>query len=406
MPTGTALPTRERKRPVDDVLLDIRSRPARQQPGWPQDEALRRTAGELAARPPLVEAADLWTLRTLLGRVADGEAQVIQSGDCAEDPAECSKGYIARKAGLLDLLAGAMKLAAHRPVVRVGRIAGQFAKPRSAPHETVAGVELPVFRGHMVNSPDPDPASRRPDPGRLLLGYQAASEAVGHLGWREHGGGRPAIDPRVWTSHEALLLDYELPMLRRDAQGRLWLASTHWPWIGNRTNQVDGAHVALLSSVINPVACKVGPEMDRDALLALCERLDPGREKGRLTLIARMGAALTADRLPALVAAVRAAGHPVVWLSDPMHGNTVTAPSGLKTRFLDTIEREIQDFQCAVRTGGGVIGGLHLETTPDEVVECVAHSVDVDQVGDKYTSFCDPRLNPWQAVSVISAWQG
>jgi 3-deoxy-7-phosphoheptulonate synthase len=233
---------------------------------------------------------------------------------------------------------------------------------------------------------------------------------MGVLGWSGttgRDGLRAADDGRVvWTSHEALLLDYELPMLRRDSLGRLWLASTHWPWIGNRTNQIDGAHVALLASVINPVACKVGPEMDTGTLLALCERLDPQREKGRLTLISRMGAHRVADRLPPLVAAVRAAGHPVVWLSDPMHGNTVTAPNGLKTRFLDTIEREIQDFQCAVRGGGGVIGGLHLETTPDEVVECVAHSVDIDQVGDKYTSFCDPRLNPWQAVAVISAWQG
>ncbi|MEV4441600.1 3-deoxy-7-phosphoheptulonate synthase [Streptomyces sp. NPDC049577] len=391
---------------MNNALLDARLKPALQQPDWgdaaPQ---VLRVREELATRPALVRAGDVRTLRAHLAQVARGESQVVQAGDCAEDPAESTAGYVARKAGLLDVLAGVMKMITHKPVVRAGRMAGQYAKPRSNPTERVAGIELPVYRGHMVNDPEPHPDRRRPDPRRLLAGYHAASEVMTHLGWANPSR-RSGICPPVWTSHEALLLDYELPLVRRDEEGRSWLTSTHWPWIGERTRQVDGAHVALLAEVDNPVACKVGPKMDIDELLALCETLDPDREQGRLTLIARMGAEAVADRLPPLVAAVKAAGHPVIWLTDPMHGNTVTAPDGLKTRLLDTVIREVRDFQCAVRTAGGVAGGLHLETTPEDVTECVKDESGLGHVGDKYTSFCDPRLNPQQAIAVVSAWQG
>ncbi|MDT0345811.1 3-deoxy-7-phosphoheptulonate synthase [Streptomyces litchfieldiae] len=390
---------------MDEITRHIRSRPARQQPEWHAAVPVEQVRAELRSRPALIRAGDLWALRSLLSRVVDDEAQVVQSGDCAEDPEECTKGYIARKAGLLDLLAGAMRMATHKPVVRVGRIAGQFAKPRSSPTERVGDLELPVFRGHMVNSPEPDPVSRQPDPRRMLDCYTAAAEAMEHLGWHEPEG-QDAIGPRVWTSHEALLLDYEIPLTRRDEEGRLFISSTHWPWIGERTNQVDGAHVALLAEVVNPVSLKVGPTMEPGTLLRLCERLDPHREKGRLTLISRMGADTVLRRLPPLVAAVRAAGHPAIWLCDPMHGNTVTTGEGLKTRYLEVLQREIHNFQCAVRTQGGIAGGLHLETTPDEVTECCTTSADEGRVGDKYTSFCDPRLNPHQAISAISAWQG
>ncbi|MFE2278564.1 3-deoxy-7-phosphoheptulonate synthase [Streptomyces sp. NPDC059454] len=390
---------------MDDIELTLRSRPGRQQPQWPDAEEVRRVREELRQRPPLVRAEDVDDLRSLLRRVADNEAQVVQAGDCAEDPEECTGGYVARKAGLLDLLAGAMRMATHKPVVRVGRVAGQFAKPRSRSTERIGDVELPVYRGHLVNSPDPDPDSRQPDPGRMLDCYAAAGRAMNHLGWPHSGDGH-VIGPRVWTSHEALVLDYELPLLRRDESGRLLLASTHWPWIGARTNQPDGAHVALLAEVMNPVALKVGPQMPAAELLRLCEQLDPAREKGRLTLISRMGADAVADRLPPLVEAVRAAGHPVIWLCDPMHGNTVTTAEGLKTRYTETLDREVRGFQCAVRSGGGVLGGLHLETTPDEVTECVDGPAENERVGDKYTSFCDPRLNPRQAVSLINAWRG
>ncbi|GAQ51751.1 3-deoxy-7-phosphoheptulonate synthase [Streptomyces acidiscabies] len=380
---------------MDNTLLDIRLKPARQQPAWDDLEQLERVRDELVRRPALVTGADVRALRAALAEVAAGNALVVQAGDCAEDPDECTAAHVARKAAVLDLLAGTVKMTAHRPVVRIGRIAGQFAKPRSHDTETVDGVELPVFRGHMVNSPEFDKDGRRPDPLRLLTGYMAAAEIMEHLGRR--GG----IEPPVWTSHEALLLDYEIPMLRRDREGRLLLASTHMPWIGERTRQVDGAHVALLAEVVNPVGCKVGPRTTSDELLALCEKLDPEREPGRLTLIARMGADTVAGVLPALVAAVRSAGHPVSWLTDPMHSNTVTTADGVKTRHTATVEREIVAFQEAVRSAGGVAGGLHLETTPDDVVECVADS---GCATGRYTSHCDPRLNPGQAVAVASAW--
>ncbi|WP_406113154.1 3-deoxy-7-phosphoheptulonate synthase [Kitasatospora purpeofusca] len=389
---------------MEDVIREIRIRGALQQPEWSDLPQVNRVGEALASRPALVQPDDLATLRTLLGKVALGEALVLQSGDCAEDPQECTRQHVARKSALLDLLAGTLGLRTGKPVLRAGRIAGQFAKPRSKPTEVIDGVELPVFRGHMVNGPEADPEIRRPDPLRILTGYMAAGDIVEHLGWRDRAAGRDVVEPLVWTSHEALLLDYEAPMLRVDDKGRLFLGSTHWPWIGERTRQVEGAHVALLSQVANPVACKVGPGMEPDELLALCEKLDPWRDPGRLTLIARMGAENVADRLPKLVDAVRSAGHPVVWLSDPVHGNTVTAPGGYKTRLVETVSLEVSRFVEAVRGAGGVAGGLHLETTPDDVTECASTEADLDSVGDRYTSCCDPRLNPAQAVAVVSAW--
>ncbi len=390
---------------MSNDLSILWEKPALQQPGWMDQEHVGRVRKELAIMPPLVRGEDVHTLRRLLAHVAAGQLHVVQSGDCAEDPAECTSGYVARKAALLDVLAGVVKMITHKPVLRVGRIAGQFSKPRSKPTELVGDIELPVYRGHMVNSPEPDPLLRRPDPSRLLAGYRVASDAMRHLGWYDSARWS-CVEAPIWTSHEALLLDYEIPMLRRDDDNRPLLTSTHWPWVGDRTNQVEGAHVALLAEVVNPVACKVGPNMSPDNLVALCERLDPRRTAGRLTLIARLGGDVVADRLPPLVAAVRAAGHPVVWLTDPMHGNTISNPDGLKTRFLETVIREVENFQCAVSTELGVAGGLHLETTPDDVTECVINESMIDQVSVKYTSFCDPRLNLKQAVSVVSAWRG
>ncbi|MEU7179262.1 MULTISPECIES: 3-deoxy-7-phosphoheptulonate synthase [Streptomyces] len=391
---------------MDITLLDLRYEEARQQPPWEEPAQLTRVRREIAQRPALVRAADVALLRSLLARVAAGEAQVIQAGDCAEDPAECTPGHVARKSAVLEMLAGSLKLITGRPVVRIGRMAGQFGKPRSNPTETVDGCELPVFRGHMVNAPEPLPESRRPDPLRLLTGYMAAADIMGHLGWGEQNRRTPG-EPVVWTSHEALLLDYEIPMLRRTEDGRLLLASTHLPWIGERTRQADGPHVAMLAEVVNPVACKVGPTTGTDELLALCERLDPMRQPGRLTLIARTGADRAARVLPPLVAAVRAEGHPVVWLTDPMHGNTFSARDGRKRRYTETIRQEIHDFQEAVGAAGGVAGGLHLETTPDDVVECVANAAALERAGEAgpYTSVCDPRLNPAQAMSVVTAWR-
>ncbi|MEU5404128.1 3-deoxy-7-phosphoheptulonate synthase [Streptomyces sp. NPDC005963] len=388
---------------MDNPVLDIVSKPAQQQPRWGDDRSVRRVRRELLDSPGLVDPGDVRTLRSALVAVAGGDAHVLQAGDCAEDPAECTASHVARKVGLLNDLGGALEEITRRPVVRVGRMAGQFAKPRSKPTEWVGEVELPIYRGHMVNGPDPDPLSRQPDPQRILACYHAAGAVMRHLGWRR-APGAPGMDPPVWTSHEALVLDYEIPLVREDLGGGLFLTSTHWPWIGDRTRQLDGAHVALLSAVANPVACKVGPGMTIAELLALCERLDPRREPGRLTLIARMGAQLVAQRLPPLVAAVREAGHPVIWLCDPMHANTVATPDGRKTRYLDWIARETRDFTSAVLTARGVAGGLHVETTPDDVTECVVSPVANELPGDRYTTLCDPRLRPDQAASVVAAW--
>ncbi|WP_306661464.1 3-deoxy-7-phosphoheptulonate synthase [Mangrovihabitans endophyticus] len=388
-------------------MRDCTLLPAGQQPTWDDIALVRRVRASLAVTPGLVRGKDVAELRRQLAAAATGEAVVVQAGDCAESFAESLPGHVARKAALLDILAGELKMITHRPVIRAARIAGQYAKPRSRPTERVGGHELPVYRGHMVNGPEPDPLARRPDPRRMLAGYRAARAVVGHLGWpdADDSGVRRTIDPAVWTSHEALLLDYELPMLRGH-EGRPFLASTHWPWIGERTRDPAGAHVALLSRVANPVACKVGPRMTTDELLTLCELLDPAHERGRLTLIARMGHEAVAEKLPPLVAATVAAGHPVLWLTDPMHGNTVTVPGGHKTRLVHTVVREVRLFHEAVRSAGGVAGGLHLETTPDDVTECVPDAERLHDAGRAYTSLCDPRLNPSQAVAVISAWRG
>lgn len=387
---------------MDDAPTILRSLPALQQPDWDDAGRLPRVRAELATRSALVEGSDVRWLHSVLARVAAGEMHVLQAGDCAEDPAERTPAHVARKVGLIELLAGRMRMITGTPVVRVGRIAGQFGKPRSRPTEVVGGVELPAYRGHMVNGPEPDPVSRRADPRRLLRGYEAAGEVMMALGWLG-ASPRSSMCPPVWTSHEALLLDYERPMLRSDRGGRL-LTSTHWPWVGERTGDPAGAHVELLAEVTNPVGYKVGPGRSVADLLAVCARLDPRAEPGRLTLIARMGADQVADRLPPLVEAVRAAGHPVIWLCDPMHGNTVAGPGGLKTRYVDTIVEEVRGFRAAVRAGGGVGGGLHLETTPDDVTECIGDPAEGAGLLTRYTSLCDPRLNPGQADAVVAGW--
>ncbi|MET9556546.1 3-deoxy-7-phosphoheptulonate synthase [Streptomyces sp. NPDC006645] len=389
---------------MEDALSYISQKPAAQQPSWEGAAELAMAREQLARRPPLVTPGQIRDLRTQLASVADDGARVVQAGDCAEDPAESTRAHVVRKAALLDLLAGTLSLATHRPVIRVGRMAGQYGKPRSSPVEYVDGVELPVFRGHLVNGPEPDPLSRRADPRRLLTAFRAAGSVMGHLGWLPGAPG-PRVGAPVWTSHEALVLDYEIPQVRRDVDGRHYLSSTHWPWVGKRTAQPDGAHIDLLSAVANPVSVKIGPDLTADELLTLCRRLDPRREPGRLTLIARMGADLALDRLPPLVTAVRSAGHPAIWLCDPMHGNTVPGPGGRKTRYLSHLTQELTDFQKALASAGGVAGGVHLEATPDDVAECLNDTSRGEVVGH-YTSLCDPRLNARQAVEVLAAWRG
>lgn len=373
----------------------------RQQARWDDPDEAAAVRAALTQRPALVDADDVRALRAALAGVAAGAALVVQAGDCAEDPAECTAPHVRRKAHLLTVLARRLAFTTRRPVVQIGRIAGQYCKPRSRPTETVGGVELPTFRGHLINGPEPDPVSRRPDPWRLLTGYHAASNVLRHLDEWATRSRTP-----TWVSHEALLLDYEIPQVRYGPHGMV-LGSTHMPWIGDRTRQPAGPHVDLLAAVVNPVACKVGPTITADELLELCERLDPQRVPGRLTLISRMGAPLVEELLPPLVAAVRAAQHPVIWLCDPMHGNTVTTSRGFKTRPMEALLCEVRVFQQVVRDAGGVDGGLHLECTPDPVMECLSPGVDERRIGaQRYTTLCDPRLNPAQAVAVAAAWAG
>lgn len=401
-----AAPDTFRSPPTEDEVRRYLSLPAAQQPDWGDAWLVDKVRADLAALPGLVAWDEVRQLRALLAEAAAGRLLIVQAGDCAEDPADCVPEVVDRKVGLLDALAGVVRMRTGLPVVRVGRIAGQFAKPRSRPTERVDGVELPVFRGLVVNGTEPEPMARRADPLRLVTGYRAAATAMDRLR-RQAGSWTPLPDPAVWTSHEALLLDYELPLLRRSDDGRLLLASTHWPWIGERTRDPAGAHVRLLADVANPVACKVGPGCTPAELLELCAALDPGREPGRLTLVARFGAGRPTDRLAGLVSAVREAGHPVIWLCDPLHGNTVTAPGGLKTRLLTAVLQEVGEFLTAVRRGGGVAGGLHLEATPDPVAECVADAAALGDAGRSgpYTTLCDPRLNPAQALTVAAAWR-
>lgn len=380
-------------------LLRWRHLPAEQQPSW-DDEAAGSVVKTLLSLPPLISGAEIDAFALLLADVAAGTRLLLQAGDCAEDPAQRDREYVAPAVSLLTGLARTMSAASGRPVVTVGRIAGQYAKPRTKASESIGGQWVPSFRGLMVNRPEPDPAARTADPRRMLGCREAAYDTLRTL--RAVNGERGAC---VWTSHEALVLDYELPQLRRLGDGRLVLTSTHWPWVGDRTRVIDGAHIALMAALANPVACKVGPGVGETELLALCERLDPHRTPGRLTLISRQGAGVGVRRLPRLASAVRREGHPVIWLCDPMHGNTVVSASGLKTRTLAAVRREIGEFGVAIREAGAVAGGLHIEATAEPVRECVATEAEIDDLdGRAYTTLCDPRLNILQAKAALSAW--
>ncbi|MEU0953846.1 3-deoxy-7-phosphoheptulonate synthase [Streptomyces niveus] len=379
---------------------------AAQQPSWDDPRRLAEVRDVLSAARPLVSADQIATLRRSLELVADGKALILQTGDCAEHPDECGEPHIAAKSRLVHGLADLLGARSGLPVVRVGRIAGQFAKPRSNPVEEIDGqLPLPAYRGHMVNLPEPDTYSRRADPSRMVMCFMTARETMWHLGWRTDGdpAGRDIESP-IWTSHEALLMDYEQPQLRRLDDLRWMLGSTHWPWIGERTRQLDGAHVALLSEVVNPVSCKVGPTTTPDELLDLCERLDPRREPGRLTLIVRMGAEVIADRLPALVRAVRDDGRPVLWLSDPLHGNTVRRADGTKTRVVATVIDEVREFLSVLDEAGVPAHGLHLEASPYAVAECVGGATSTLPTAVGAPSLCDPRLDTGQAAEVVSVW--
>jgi 3-deoxy-7-phosphoheptulonate synthase len=398
--------------------------------------------------PPLVFAGEARKLMAALGEVAEGRAFLLQAGDCAESFREVSAVQIREKLKVMLQMSAVLTYGATLPVVKVGRIAGQFAKPRSAASEVVDGVELPTFRGHIVHSDEPSPAARTPDPERILQGYYQAVSTLNLLRaftkggfadltkvhtWNlefvstspegrryeviaseigralrfmqsigiDLGAERSIHEVDVWTSHEGLLLDYEEPLTRQDSLTGQWYdCSAHMLWIGNRTRQPDGAHVEFFSGVHNPIGVKLGPDATPDEVLALCERLNPLRVPGRLTLVTRLGASLVTEALPPLLRAVTDAGHPVVWSCDPMHGNTFLAPSGHKTRRFDDVMAEIDGFFSAHREVGTWPGGIHLEFTGDDVTECLGGSEAVreEQLEHRYETLCDPRLNARQAL--------
>lgn len=398
------------------------SRPTSQQPDWtgPRIGWVREA---LFGLPALVTMTDVDALHTQLRQVQAGLGFILQAGDCAEPfGSEATQGA-GRKHDLLGRMATSISAHTGLPVVTIGRLAGQFAKPRSQPTEIVDGRQLPSFRGLIVNGAEPNEAARRVDASRLFDAYDTSRDVFTELARLTGGPSRVdgADEPPVlctsapyghtveqdgfwrhkglWTSHEALILDYEEPLTRRDPDtGRWLLASTHLPWVGYRTNHADAAHVEFLSGIANPVACKVGPDTDLDELLRTCARLDPGRVPGRLTLISRQGAKNVRERLPEVVRAVRRAGHPVVWMCDPMHGNTVKTPFGLKTRYYDNIADELRGFFDVLGDLGEWPGGVHLEVAADDVTECVGGTTRLADLPSAYRSLCDPRLNDEQSL--------
>ena len=395
-------------------------------------------------------AGEARSLQSSLAQVADGRAFLLQAGDCAESFEEFSADNIREKLRVILQMAVVLTYSLGVPIVKVGRIAGQFAKPRSSPTERVGDVDLPSFRGHIVNGPGFDVAARMPDPDRLVQAYhqsastlnlvraftkggfadlarvhawnqefvatspagqryeQLAAEIDRALNFMRACGVDTASNPNlstvdIYTSHEALILGFEEALTRQDSLTGSWYdCSAHMLWIGERTRDVDGAHVEFLRGVGNPIGCKLGPTVEPAELLELCERVNPARIPGRLTLISRMGADAVEDRLRPLLRAVTDAGHPVVWACDPMHGNTFSAPSGRKTRHFDEIMREIAGFVRAHHAEGTWPGGIHVELTGENVTECLGGA---DEVSDadldhRYETMCDPRLNGRQSLDL------
>jgi len=427
-----------------------RALPVAQQPDWPDPADLDRVAKVLSTYPPLVFAGEARELKASLARVARGEAFLLQAGDCAESFEAFSADAIRDKLRVILQMAVVLTYSSGVPVVKVGRIAGQYAKPRSAGSEIVDGVELPSFRGHIVNDVAFTAAARQPDPERLLTAYnqsaatlnlvraftkggyadlsrvhswtqefvassnegqryeQIADEIDRALRFMKACGMATQDEPKlhtvdVYTSHEALILGYEEALTRRDSITGDWYdCSAHMLWIGERTRQLDGAHVGFLAGVDNPIGCKIGPSVTPDEVVALCEALDPEREPGRLTLITRMGAEVIEHALPPLLEAVKQSGHPVVWACDPMHANTFTAPNGRKTRHLDAVLEEITGFFKAHAVAETWPGGVHIELTGDDVTECLGGAEEIlnEHLDTRYETMCDPRLNGRQSLDL------
>jgi 3-deoxy-7-phosphoheptulonate synthase len=426
-----------------------RSKPIVQVPGYPDEAALKAVEEQLATFPPLVFAGEARKLKRDLAKVAAGEAFLLQGGDCAESFAEHRADNIRDFFRVVLQMAVVLTFAASSPVVKVGRVAGQFAKPRSSDTETIDGVTLPSYRGDIINDTAFTAEARIPDPQRLLRAYRQSAATLNLIRAFATGGyanldnahqwmlgfikdspqsGRYqeiaerisesldfmracGIDPEVhpelrttdfYTSHEALLLGFEEAMTRVDSTSGDWYATSgHMLWIGDRTRQKDHAHIEFARGVKNPIGLKCGPSLKPDNLLELIDLLNPENEAGRLTLIARFGHDKVGEHLPAMIRAVQKEGRNVVWSCDPMHGNTITA-NGYKTRPFDRILKEVTDFFAVHRAEGTYAGGIHIEMTGQNVTECTggARAISDTDLSDRYHTFCDPRLNAEQAIEL------
>lgn len=427
-----------------------RNVPVVQQPEYSDLSELQRAEAKLCRMPPLVFAGEINQLRSELAQVAEGKAFLLQGGDCAESFKEFSADKIRDTFKVLMQMAAVMTFSASCPVVKVGRIAGQYAKPRSSAVETVDGTELPSYRGDIVNGIDFTEAERQADPKRLLTAYNQATATLNLLRAFSQGGFADLRRVHIWnlnfvtnsplgekyqhladqidqtvrfmeacgitsdntpqlrettlyTSHEALLLGYEEALTRQDSlSGRWYDCSAHMLWIGDRTRQVDHAHVEFLRGVNNPIGIKIGPSTKVDDIKRLLEILNPDNHAGRITLIARMGADYITKYLPPLVQAVKQLGQKVVWSSDPMHGNTIKVSNGYKTRSVTAILKEMQGFFEVHKAEGTHAGGVHFEMTGQNVTECIggAYRISESELADRYHTHCDPRLNGEQALEL------
>ncbi|MGK5545989.1 3-deoxy-7-phosphoheptulonate synthase [Streptomyces sp. URMC 127] len=375
----------------------FRELPAHQQSDWPDRGALDAVLHALPQQD-LVSRASVDELKRELANLESGGGLVLQLGDCVEDIDTDVRSATCDKITFLTHFRSHLRARTGRHVIGVGRLAGQYAKPRSQDHEMVDGTSLPSFRGPIVNSPRPTLQARTPSPSRIVHAHAAAQTSYATIA--DYHRSTANLDP-IWTSHEMLLLDYELQFLRHGPYGN-HLATTHWPWVGLRTRQLDGAHIAVAATLSNPVSVKIGPDTSPEEAAELAARLNPHDEPGKLTFIARMGRQNVARLSPILRSVHRRVEH-VCWISDPMHGNTVQAATGFKTRHVEDIISELEQFQTIVGEAGRHPAGLHLEATPEDVYECAENA---REPGDpaRYRTLLDPRLNPEQTARVLGHW--
>ncbi len=420
--------------------------PAKQQPTWPDAEKVAAVRAELAIQPPLVFAGEVDILRARLAEAASGKAFLLQGGDCAETFADATADRIRNRVKTLLQMAVVLTYGASMPVIKMGRMAGQFAKPRSSDFETRGDITLPAYRGDIVNGYDFTEEARIPDPNRMLKAYHTSASTLNLIRaftqggfadlrsvheWNRGFADNPAnaryqslaqeIDRAIkfmaacgadfnelrttefYVSHEGLLMDYERPLTRIDSRsGNPYVTSGHFIWIGERTRQMDHAHVDYLSRVRNPIGVKLGPTTQVEDVVELIEKLDPNREPGRLTFITRMGAGKIREELPKLVEAVRDSEANPLWITDPMHGNGITTKNGYKSRRFDDVMDEVRGFFEVHKAAGTFPGGVHVELTGDDVAECLGGSDLIDEAAleERYESLCDPRLNHMQSLEL------